>query len=73
VSAGTARIIQFPTQRRQPRKLVNVAELQELFGGSERWWRYRIAEGMPTHRWGRRLRFDPVEVENWMGERYGAA
>jgi hypothetical protein len=40
---------------------------------SERWLRYRIAEGMPTHRYGSRLRFDPVEVEAWLEGRYGAA
>jgi hypothetical protein len=42
------RIVRFPTERREARRLVDVAE------------------GMPAHRWGRRLRFDVVEVERWM-------
>lgn len=66
-------IVRFPTERRQPRRLVDLAELRELHHMSERWFRYRIAEGMPTHRYGSRLRFDPAEVERWLEERYGAA
>jgi hypothetical protein len=38
---------------------------------SERWLRYRVAEGMPTKRFGARLRFDVEEVQNWIEERYG--
>lgn len=68
-----ARVIRFPVERRQPERLLNLVELQELYGGSERWWRYRISEGMPAHRWGKRLRFRPSEVERWLEEeRYGA-
>jgi predicted DNA-binding transcriptional regulator AlpA len=66
-----AQVIRFPVERRQPRRLVSLRELQELFGFSERWWRYRTAEeSFPVHRWGGRLRFDPIEVEQWMEERY---
>jgi predicted DNA-binding transcriptional regulator AlpA len=64
-------IVRFPLERRLPRRLVSIRELQDQFGMSERWFRYRIAEGMPTHRWGSRLRFDASEVEAWMKERYG--
>jgi predicted DNA-binding transcriptional regulator AlpA len=63
--------LRFPVERRQTARLVNLAELAELLGGSERWWRYRISEGMPSHRWGSRLRFDPSEVKLWLEERYG--
>jgi hypothetical protein len=42
------------------------------FGYSERWWRYRISEGMPCHQWGKRLRFDPSQVEQWLEERYAS-
>jgi predicted DNA-binding transcriptional regulator AlpA len=71
VSDG-ATIIRFPVERRQPRRLVTLAELIDLYGMSERWWRYQVAAGMPKHRFGKRaLRFDPAEVEQWMEERYG--
>lgn len=67
IVSATARIIQFPERR--PR-LVNLRELQELFGMSERWWRYQIAAGCPARRWGKRLRFDPVDVQEWIERRY---
>lgn len=67
-----ATIIRFPVERRQPRRLVSLAELIDLYGMSERTWRYRIAAGMPVHRFGKHtLRFDPAEGERWMEERYG--
>jgi predicted DNA-binding transcriptional regulator AlpA len=66
-------VVRFPLERRRARQLVDLPELLERFGMSERWFRYRIAEGMPAHRYGSRLRFDPVEVERWLKERYGAA
>ena len=70
MSAGI--LIRFPVERRQPRRLVPLGELIDCYGFSERWWRYRVAEGMPAHRFGRRaLRFDPVEVEAWMEEHSG--
>jgi hypothetical protein len=50
----------------QTRRLVSLVELQQRFGFSERWWRYRIAEGMPTRKWVGGLRFDPAEVEAWL-------
>jgi hypothetical protein len=52
--------------RPQARRLVSLFELRERFGFSERWWRYRIAEGMPTRKWVGGLRFDPDEVEAWL-------
>lgn len=67
-----AQVVRFPTERREARRLVDVAGLIEAFGYSERWWRYRIAEGLPCHRWGKRLRFSVTEVEQWLEERYGA-
>jgi predicted DNA-binding transcriptional regulator AlpA len=71
MSAG-ATIIRFPVERRDPRRLVPLTELIDLYGFSERWWRYQIAAGLPIHRFGRRaLRFDPAEVEQWLEERYG--
>ena len=73
MSTETTRINRFPTERRQAHRLVPLAELQERFGYSERWWRYRIKDGMPRHKWGSRLRFSPTEVEAWLDERYGDA
>jgi predicted DNA-binding transcriptional regulator AlpA len=68
-----ATVIAFPADRGLARRLVPLSELMTLYGFSERWWRYQIAAGMPTHRFGRRgLRFDPREVEQWMEERNAA-
>jgi len=61
-----ATVIRFPTERREPQRLIALSELRERFGFSERWWRYRIAEGMPCRKWVGGLRFDPTEVEAWM-------
>ena len=47
-------------------ELVDLVVLMQRFGFSERWWRYRIAEGLPVERWGNRLRFDPVAVRKWL-------
>ena len=66
-----ADVIRFPVERRQAHRLVPLAGLQELFGYSERWWRYRLSEGMPRRKWGSRLRFSPSEVERWLDGRYG--
>jgi predicted DNA-binding transcriptional regulator AlpA len=71
MSTTTAQIIRFPLERRQAHRLVSLAELQEHFGYSERWWRYRLTEGMPRRKWGSRLRFNLAEVEAWLDERYG--
>lgn len=68
----TARILQFPHRGMvapPPRRLVTLNELRSLYGFSDRWWRYKIAEGMPVHRWtGGSLRFDVTEVEEWMAQ-----
>lgn len=67
-----ARVIRFPIERTAQTptapRLVPLRELQAHFGGSVRWWRYRIAEGMPAHRYCAALRFDPNEVETWLKE-----
>jgi hypothetical protein len=68
---ATADVIRFPVERRQPPRLVPLSELEACFGYSERWWRYRIKEGMPRHKWGSRLRFNLTEVGAWLDERYG--
>jgi predicted DNA-binding transcriptional regulator AlpA len=70
--SATANVLPFPLERRQARRLVDVAGLMQAFGYSERWWRYRISEGMPRHTWGKRHRFDPSEVEQWLEQRYGS-
>lgn len=66
----TLNVVRFPVEKTQPRRLVALAELMERFGFSERWWRYRIAEGMPCHRWGGGLRFDRDEVAAWLDDRF---
>ena len=58
---------------RAPERLLNLHELMALHGMSERWFRYQIADGMPCHRWGRRLRFRASEVEAWLDARYQSA
>lgn len=65
-----ARVIEFPAHRRRPEALLSLPELMAHLGRSERWWRYRIAEGMPVVRWGGTLRFRASEVEAWMSDRY---
>ena len=68
---NSAQVIAFPIERRvqpPPRRLVPLSELQAMYGFSERWWRYRIRDGMPSHRWAGGLRFDTEEVETWMRE-----
>ena len=62
-------VVRFPIERRQPPRLVPLSEVREHFGFSERWWRYRIKEGMPVHRYGGRLRFDLNEVFAWLEAR----
>lgn len=66
-------LIAFPSEQVRPRRLVPLAELKALYGFSTRWWRYRIAEGLPTHKWVRGLRFDPFEVERWLDARSAVA
>lgn len=66
-------VVRFPLERRGPAQLVALPQLMVRFGYSERWFRYRIAEGMPCRRYGKRLRFDLAEVEHWLEGRYGAA
>jgi hypothetical protein len=67
-------LLPFPSERRRARRLVPLTELQEHFGFSERWWRYRLREpGFPARKWGGRLRFDLDEVERWLEGRYGHA
>jgi hypothetical protein len=64
---GMGELAHFPLERTRPRRLVDLAELQDRFGFSTRWWRYRIAEdGFPTHRWAGGLRFDPDQVADWL-------
>ena len=65
-------VVRVPVERRTTPRLVTITELIDLYGYSERWWRYRISEGMPARRWGKRLRFNPAEVERWLEERYAS-
>ena len=65
-SEPTGSVLRFPVERTEPARLLTLADLRERFGYSERWWRYRIAAGLPCHRWGGGLRFDAVEVAAWL-------
>ena len=42
----SAPLIPFPAQRRHPPRLVSLSVVCRQFGFSERWFRYRLAEGM---------------------------
>ena len=64
-----ARVIPFPQHRREPEPLLTLRDLIERYGFSERWWRYRVAEAMPAHRWGGQWRFRASEIEAWMEQR----
>jgi hypothetical protein len=68
----SSNVVLFPGELRHTSRLVPLSELRDHYGYSERWWRYRLAEGLPKRKWGGRVRFDPIEVERWMEERYGA-
>lgn len=52
---------------------LTTAQLAEHLQLSERWVRYRLAEGMPCLRYGRTLRFIASEVDAWLNERYADA
>lgn len=56
-------------QRREPEPLLKMKDLVERYQMSDRWFRYRLAEGMPAHRWGGQWRFKASEVEAWMEQR----
>ena len=72
MSCESENVIVFPGHRRRATRLAPLSELIDAYGFSERWWRYRLAEGLPRRQWGRQLRFDLGEVERWMEARYGA-
>jgi predicted DNA-binding transcriptional regulator AlpA len=57
--------------RRPAERLLTMRELCDHFGYSERWFRYRVCEGMPAHKWGGRHRFSLAEVQEWLGAKYG--
>lgn len=67
-----AKVIRFPSERRTAHRLIPLVELRERFGFSERWWRYRLKEGLPRHKWGAGLRFSVDEVEDWLNDRYAS-
>ena len=68
--SSPGKVVRFPSERTRPGRLLTLAELREQFGYSTRWWRYRIADGLPCHRWGGGLRFDPLEVAYWLDAQY---
>jgi excisionase family DNA binding protein len=46
-------------------------QLADYLGFSKRWVELKVREGMPCHRWGKRLRCRASEVEAWLEEREG--
>lgn len=69
----TGRVIAFPAHRREPEPLLKLSDLCDRYGFSERWWRYRLADGMPAHRWGGQWRFRASEIEAWMEAHNGSS
>ena len=69
----SAQVIRFPAHRREPEPMLTLLDLCDRYQFSERFWRYRVAEGMPVHRWGGGLRFKASEVESWMEARHAAS
>ena len=69
----SAQVIRFPAHRREPEPMLTMRQVVERFGFSERWWRYRLADGMPAHRWGGQWRFRASEIEAWMETRHAAS
>jgi excisionase family DNA binding protein len=70
MSARLATVIPFP-QRPGLERALNIAELAELLGMSERWIAYQVKSGMPSHKYGRARRFRLSEVEGWLERRTG--
>lgn len=68
MSATDAKVIAFP-QRAGAERALTVRELADALGMSERWIAYRVAEGMPSHQYGRARRFRLSEVESWLARR----
>lgn len=60
-----------PLADRLPEPMLTLRQLQALFGYSSRWWRYRVKEGLPRHRWGGHYRYRASEVEAWLADRAG--
>jgi predicted DNA-binding transcriptional regulator AlpA len=69
----SGQVIALDAHRREPEPLLTLRQLVDRFGFSERWWRYRLADGMPAHRWGGQWRFRASEVESWMEARHAAS
>jgi predicted DNA-binding transcriptional regulator AlpA len=69
----SGQVIALDAHRREPEPLLTLRQLVERYQYSERWFRYRLAEGMPVHRWGGGLRFKASEVESWMEARHAAS
>ena len=64
----SGQVIPFPNRpEREP--LLTMRDVVERYQFSERWFRYRLAEGMPAHRWGAQWRFRASELEAWMASR----
>ena len=64
----SGQVITFPGRpEREP--LLTMRDVVERYQFSERWFRYRLAEGMPAHRWGGQWRFRASELEAWMASR----
>jgi predicted DNA-binding transcriptional regulator AlpA len=63
-----SKVVQLPSRTLEP--YVDLAEIREQFGFSERWWRYRLTdEAFPKYRYGGHWRFRRSEVERWIRER----
>jgi excisionase family DNA binding protein len=59
-----ATVIQFPALAAEP--YLSKRQLADLLGFSVRWVDYKVREGMPSHRFGKRRRFRLSEVERWL-------
>jgi excisionase family DNA binding protein len=64
------RVVSLPL-RRGYEPWLNKQQLADYLGFSTRWVELKVREGMPSHRWGNRLRFRVSEVEAWLEEREG--
>ncbi len=65
-----AQVIRFPLERTRPEPFVDLRAVMDHYGRSERWIRYQLADGMPSHRCCKRLlRFKLSEVQEWFDRR----
>lgn len=71
MTAQPSNVIDLASRRPLPvEAMLNLKEVMDRYGYSDRWWRYVMKEpGFPKHKWGGHWRFRASEIEAWMAQR----